>query len=36
MYARFLPSISFLVLMAIGAISVFVVGFAYGYEVGNP
>jgi hypothetical protein len=35
MHARYLPTLSFVVLMAIGAIGVFVVGFAYGYEAVN-
>jgi hypothetical protein len=32
MNARYLPSLSFVVMMTIGALGVFVVGFAYGYE----
>jgi len=33
MHSRYLPSISGTIMTAIGAIGVFVVGFAYGYEV---
>jgi hypothetical protein len=36
MYARHAPSLSLIVLLAIGAVGVFVVGFAYGYEAGTP
>jgi hypothetical protein len=35
MNARYLPSLSFAVMMTIGALGVFVVGFAYGYD-GDP
>jgi hypothetical protein len=34
MDTRYLPSLSLTIVMAIGAIGVFVVGFAYGFEVG--
>jgi hypothetical protein len=36
MHTRYLPSLSFAVMMTLGAVGVFVVGFAYGYEVGSP
>jgi hypothetical protein len=32
MNAKYLPSLSFIVMLTIGAVGVFVVGFAYGYE----
>jgi hypothetical protein len=35
MNARYLPSLSLVVMLTIGALGVFVVGFAYGYE-GDP
>jgi hypothetical protein len=35
MYARYVPGLSLIIMLAIGAIGVFVVGFAYGYEATN-
>jgi hypothetical protein len=32
MNARYLPSLSLVVMVTIGALGIFVVGFAYGYE----
>jgi len=32
MYTRYLPSLGLMIVMAIGAVGVFVVGFAYGFE----
>jgi hypothetical protein len=39
MNARYLPSLSLVVMLTIGALGIFVVGFAYGYEAdpaGSP
>ena len=36
MRTRYIPGLSIIVVTTIGAIGMFVMGFAYGYQAGNP